>query len=136
MFTKSIRAVLFSLLETVSADQPDVKSLNMEKMQLLEPGDGQKAIPVFQGLRTLTKKVNPTNTDECKHTLDIAEDKIRKTHSKPPTPCRNCETSFHLVRNPAFYSTGTPTFSLNTKYTPQGSPGHTQASPRNLSVGS
>ena len=82
--TKRFAIAIITSCETVSADQPDVKSLYMEKMQPLEPGDGQKAIPVFQGLRTLTKKANPTNTDECKHTLDIAEDKTR--------PLKMCRT--------------------------------------------
>ena len=67
-----------------SEDEPDVNILHMDKMQPLEQGDGPKAIPVFQGLRTLTTKVNPTNTDERKHTLDIAEDKIR--------PLKMCRT--------------------------------------------
>ena len=71
--TKRFAIAIITSCETISA----VKILHMDKMQPLEPGDGPKAIPVFKGLRTLTMKVNPANTDERKHSLDIAEDKIR-----------------------------------------------------------
>ena len=71
-------------------DQPDMKILQMDKMQPLETADGEKALPVFAGLRNLTKKLNPTNTDERKHSLDITEDqgralKICKTLSAMPS---------------------------------------------------
>ena len=49
----------------------------MEKMQLLEPAEGAKAIPVFQRLRRLTMRLNPTNEDEPKPTLNIDEDESR-----------------------------------------------------------
>ena len=64
--------------ENGTAAQPVVKSSVMEKMQLLEPADGTKAIPVFQRLRRLTMRLNPANQDEPKHTLDVDED-----HSRP-----------------------------------------------------
>ena len=60
-----------------SADQPVVKSFGMDKMQLLEPAEGTKAIPVFQRLRRLTMRLNPANEDEPKPTLDIDEDDSR-----------------------------------------------------------
>ena len=50
----------------------------MDKMQLLEPAEGTKAIPVFQRLRRLTMRLNPANQDEPKPTLDVDED-----HSRP-----------------------------------------------------
>ena len=61
-----------------NAAQPVIKSFGMDKMQLLEPAEGAKAIPVFQRLRRLTMRLNPTNQDEPKPTLDVAED-----HSHP-----------------------------------------------------
>ena len=64
--------------ESGSAAQPVVKSFGMDKMQLLEPAEGTKAIPVFQRLRRLTMRLNPANEDEPKPTLDVNED-----HSRP-----------------------------------------------------
>ena len=46
-------------------------------MQLLEPAEGTKAIPVFQRLRRLTMRLSPANEDEPKPTLDIDEDDSR-----------------------------------------------------------
>ena len=76
--------------ENGTAAQPAVKSFGMEKMQLLEPAEGTKAIPVFQRLRRLTMRLNPANQDEPKHTLDVDEDHNRplkkaKTLSAMPT---------------------------------------------------
>ena len=73
-----------------SAAQPVGKSFGMEKMQLLEPAEGAKAIPVFQRLRRLTMRLNPTNEDEPKPTLNIDEDESRpfkkaRTLSAMPT---------------------------------------------------
>ena len=73
-----------------SAAQPVRKSFGMEKMQLLEPAEGAKAIPVFQRLRRLTMRLNPTNEDEPKPTLNIDEDESRpfkkaRTLSAMPT---------------------------------------------------
>ena len=63
--------------ENGSAAQPAVKSFGMEKMQLLEPAEGNKAIPIFQRLRRLTMRLNPKNEDEPKPTLNIDEDQSR-----------------------------------------------------------
>ena len=60
-----------------SAAQLVVKSFGMDKMQLLEPAEGTKAIHVFQRLRRLTMRLNPANQDEPKPTLDVDEDHIR-----------------------------------------------------------
>ena len=46
----------------------------MDKMQLLEPAEGTKAIHVFQRLRRLTMRLNPANEDRPKPTLDVDED--------------------------------------------------------------
>ena len=48
--------------ENDSAAQPVVKSFGMDKMQLLEPAQGTKAIPVFQRLRRLTMKLKPRDS--------------------------------------------------------------------------
>ena len=56
-----------------NAAQPVVKSFGMDKMQLLEPAEGAKAIPVFQRLRRLTMRLSPANEDEPKPTLDVDE---------------------------------------------------------------
>ena len=58
-------------------DQPVVKSFGMDKMQLLEPVEGTKAIHVFQRLRRLTMRLHPTNEDEPKPTLNVDEDPSR-----------------------------------------------------------
>ena len=69
--------------------QPVGKSFGMDKVQLLEPAEGAKAIPVFQRLRRLTMRLNPTNEDEPKATLDVDEDpwrplkKARKLSAMP-----------------------------------------------------
>ena len=60
------------LTDTGSASQPAVKSFGMDKMQLLEPEMGTQAIPVFQRLRRLTMRLNPTNQDRPKTTLHVA----------------------------------------------------------------
>ena len=61
-----------------TAGQPVVKNFGMDKMQLLEPAEGNNAILVFQRLRRLTMRLNPSNQDEPKPTLDVDED-----HSRP-----------------------------------------------------
>ena len=76
--------------ENGSAAQPIVKSFGMDKMQLLEPAEGTKAIPIFQRLRRLTMRLNPASQDEPKPTLDVHEDDSRpskkaKTLSAMPT---------------------------------------------------
>ena len=58
---------------TSGATQP-VVSFGMDKMQLLEPADGAKAMPIFQRLRRLTMRLNPSNTDEPSATLNVDED--------------------------------------------------------------
>ena len=60
--------------ENGSAAQPVVKSFGMDKMQVLEPTEGTKAIHVFQRLRRLTMRLNPANQDQPKPTLDVDED--------------------------------------------------------------
>ena len=60
--------------ENGSIAQPVVKSFGMDKMQLLEPAEGTKAIHVFQRLRRLTMRLNPANEDQPKPTLDVDED--------------------------------------------------------------
>ena len=67
-----------------SPSQPDVKKFHMDKIQILEQADGPKAVPVFQRLRCLTMRLNPSNTDERKHTLTIDE--------KPNRPLKQCKT--------------------------------------------
>ena len=62
----------------------------MDKMQLLEPAEGTKAIPIFQRLRRLTMRLKPASQDEPKPTLDVHEDDSRpskkaKTLSAMPT---------------------------------------------------
>ena len=83
--------------ENDSAAQPVVKSFAMDKMQLLEPAEGTKAIPVFQRLRRLTMRLNPATQDEPKPTLDVNVDNSRplkkaRTLSAMPTDESLCET--------------------------------------------
>ena len=70
--------------ETTSASQPGMKTFHMDKMQILEQSDGPKAVPVFQRLRCLTMRLNPSNKEERKHTLTIDE--------KPNRPLKQCKT--------------------------------------------
>ena len=65
------------LTDTGSASQPALKSFGMDKMQLLEPAEGTKAILVFQRLRRLTMRLHPANEDEPKPTLKVDEDDSR-----------------------------------------------------------
>ena len=74
-----------------------VKSFGMDKMQLMEPTEGTKAIAVFQRLRRLCMRLNPTNEDEPKATLDVDENQNRplkkaKTLSAMPTDASLPET--------------------------------------------
>ena len=67
-----------------------VKSFGMDKMQLLEPGEGSKAIHIFERLRRLTMGLHPANEDEPKPTLNVDEDisrplKKARTLSAMPT---------------------------------------------------
>ena len=57
-----------------SASQPGVKSFQLDKLQILEQADGPKAIPVFQHWRRLSMRLNPSSTEERKHTLAFDED--------------------------------------------------------------
>ena len=61
-----------------------VKNFHMDKIQILEQADGPKAILVFQRLRCLQMMLNPSNTEERKHTLTIDE--------KPNRPLKQCKT--------------------------------------------
>jgi hypothetical protein len=70
--------------ETSGASQPAVKTFHMDKIQILEQGDGPKAVRVFQRLRRVTMRLNPSSTEERKHTLTIDEDKQR--------PLKQCKT--------------------------------------------
>ena len=72
-------ALITSCVQTENgrADQPAVKSFGMDKVQILEPAEGTKAIRVFQRLRRLTMRLNPANQDEPKPTLHVAEDDSR-----------------------------------------------------------
>ena len=72
------------LVEQSCASQPAVKNFHMDKIQILEQADGLKAVPVFQRLRCLTMRLNPSNTEERKHTLTIDE--------KPNRPLKQCRT--------------------------------------------
>ena len=63
--------------ENDGAAQPVVKTFGMDKMQLLEPAEATKAILVFQRLRRLTMRLNPTSQDEPKPRLDVDEDDSR-----------------------------------------------------------
>jgi len=98
---KRFAIALITSIETTeksSAAQPVVKSFGMDKMQLLEPAEGAKAITVFQRLRRLTMRLNPVNEDEPKPTLDIDEDKNHplkkaRTLSAMPTDASLEETS-------------------------------------------
>jgi hypothetical protein len=78
------------LVEQTGASQPVVKSFHMDKIQILEQADGPKAIPVFQRLRRLTMRLNPSSTEERKHTFSFSEEPGRtlkkcKTLSAMPT---------------------------------------------------
>ena len=77
-------AFITSCEETSCASQPAVKNFHMDKIQILEQADGLKAVPVFQRLRCLTMRLNPSNTEERKHTLTIDE--------KPNRPLKQCRT--------------------------------------------
>ena len=70
--------------ETTSASQPGMKTFHMDKMQILEQSDGPKAVPVFQALRVLTMKLNPSNNSDHKHDLTIDEN--------PDRPLKRCRT--------------------------------------------
>jgi len=70
--------------ETSGASQPAVKNFHMDKIQILEQADGPKAVPVFQRLRCVTMRLNPSNKEERKHTLTIDE--------KPNRPLKQCKT--------------------------------------------
>ena len=77
-------------IENGKTDQPVVKSFGMEKMQLLEPAEGTKAIHIFQRLRRLTMRLHPANENNPKHTLNVDEDlssplKKARTLSAMPT---------------------------------------------------
>ena len=83
--------------ENAGAAQPVVKSFGMDKMQLMEPTEGTKAIAVFQRFRRLCMRLNPTNEDEPKATLDVDENQNRplkkaKTLSAMPTDASLPET--------------------------------------------
>ena len=85
-------ALITSCEQAENADdaQPVVKSFGMDKMQLMEPTEGPKAIAVFQRLRRLCMRLNPANEDEPKPTLHVDEDQSRplkkaKTLSAMPT---------------------------------------------------
>ena len=78
--------------------KPVVKSFVMDKMQLLEPAEGIKAVLIFQRLRRLTMRLNPANQDEPRPTLDVEEDHNRpfkkaRTLSAMPTDASLPETS-------------------------------------------
>ena len=76
--------------EQTGASQPSVKTFHMEKIQILEQAEGPKAVPVFQRLRRLTMRLNPSSQEERKHNLDIGEEPRRslkkcRTLSAMPT---------------------------------------------------
>jgi hypothetical protein len=77
-------AFITSCEETSCASQPAVKNFLMDKLQILEQADGPKAVKVFQRLRCLTMRLNPSNKEERKHTLTIDE--------KPNRPLKQCRT--------------------------------------------
>ena len=65
-------AFITSCEETTDPDGGrGVKNFHMDKIQILEQADGPKAILVFQRLRCLQMMLNPSNTDERKHTLTV-----------------------------------------------------------------
>ena len=73
---------------SAGASQPGVKTFHMDKLQIVEQADAPKAIHVFQRLRRLTMRVNPSNEQERKHTLVVDEDCT--------TPLKKCRT-LHAV---------------------------------------
>jgi hypothetical protein len=77
-------AFITSCEETSGASQPAVKNFLMDKLQILEQADGPKAVKVFQRLRCLTMRLNPSNKEERKHNLTINE--------KPNRPLKKCRT--------------------------------------------
>ena len=77
-------AFITSCEETSCASQPAVKNFLMDKLQILEQADGPKAVKVFQRLRCLTMRLNPSSTEERKHTLTIDEE--------PNRPLKQCRT--------------------------------------------
>jgi hypothetical protein len=70
--------------EQASAPQPGVKTFHMEKIQILEQAEGPKAVAVFQRLRRLTMRLNPSSQEEHKHTLAIENELSR--------PLKKCRT--------------------------------------------
>ena len=62
------------LTDTNDASQPVAKSFGMEKMQILEPGMETPAVHIFQRLRRLTMRLNPTSEEEPKPTLHVEQD--------------------------------------------------------------
>jgi hypothetical protein len=76
--------------EQTGVSQPGVKTFHMDKIQILEQAEGPKAVPVFQRLRRLTMRLNPSSQEERKHNLDIGEGPSRslkkcRTLSAMPT---------------------------------------------------
>ena len=50
------------------------KHCHLDKLQLLDQGEGANAVAVFQRLRRVTMKVNPESNEGHKHDLDFAEE--------------------------------------------------------------
>ena len=74
--------------EQTGASQPVVKTFHMDKIQILEQAEGSRAIPVFQKLRRLTMRLEPSSQEERKHNLNIIEE--------PSRPWKKCRTLSYM----------------------------------------
>ena len=79
-------ALITGCEETEASDTSQLRSktFHMDKLQILEQAEGPAAVTLFQRLRRLTMRLNPTNLQERKHNLTVEED--------PERPLKKCRT--------------------------------------------